>query len=150
AKRGLITKVEMSSTQGYGLNGSGSGSVELAGMKEMDSVSLRNFISDADQYFDVVKEYEQQTEAASKATPAEAKEMLARAAEKLKVAAGGVKQPDLKAALDDRMKGHEQIAKYAVEMAERRAKFIGQPAPEFETTDLDGTRIRLADLKGQV
>jgi peroxiredoxin len=150
SKRGLITKAEMSSTQGYGLNGSGSGTVDLTGVKEIDSLSLRNFVSDADQYFEILKENDATTEAAAKTTPAEAKEMLARAAEKLKTAAGEIKQPDLKAAIDDRVKGHEQAAKYAVDMAERRAKLIGQPAPEFETTDLNGTRVRLADLRGQV
>jgi peroxiredoxin len=149
-KRGLNTKVEMSSTQGYGLVGTGSGTVELTGVKELDSVSLRNFVSDADQYFDVVKDYDAQVEAAGKAGPDDAKAMLARAADKLKADAEAIKQPDLKASLEERLRQHEQTAKYTVEAAERRAKILGQPAPEFETTDLDGTRVRLADLRGQV
>jgi peroxiredoxin len=149
-KRGLIAKAETSSTQGYGANGSGSGTIELVGVKEIDSVSLRNFISDADQYFEVVKDYDAALEAAVKAAPAEAKAMLARAAEKLKADADAIKQPDLKASLDERLKQHEQTAKYAVEASEGRAKLLGHPAPEFETIDLDGTRVRLADLRGQV
>lgn len=149
-KRGLIAKAEMSSTQGYGLNGSGSGTVELVGVKQADDPSLRQFASDADQYFDFVKDYDTHAEAAAKMVPAEAKAMFDRAAERLKAAAAEIKQPDLKAALDERLKQHAQTAKYAVESAERRAKILGQPAPEIETTDLDGKRIRLADLRGQV
>src|SRR5205823_5069449 len=133
-----------------GLVGTGSGTIELVGVKEMDLLSHGDFTSDADQFFDVVKEYDQQLEAAGKATPAEAKAMLARAADKLKADAAAIKQADLKAALDDRTKGHEQAAKYAVEMADRRANILGHPAAEFETTDLDGKRVRLADLRGQV
>lgn len=149
-KRGLITKAETSSTQGYGFNGTGSGTISLSGVKEMDSLSLRNFVTDADQFFDYVKDYDAQLESASKATPGDAKAMLARAADKLKADGDTIKQPDLKAALEERLKQNEQNAKYAVEAAERRAKLLGQPAPEFETTDLDGTRVRLADLRGQV
>jgi peroxiredoxin len=149
-KRGLIAKAEMSSSQGYGLNGSGTGKIELAGVKEIDSLTLRNFVTDADQFFDLIKDYDQQMEAARKAMPAEAKTMLVRAEEKLKSDAASIKQPDLKAALDERLKEHEQAAKSDVELAERRAKLIGQPAPEFETTVLDGSRIKLADLRGQV
>jgi peroxiredoxin len=149
-KRGLIAKAETSSTQGYGVVGSGSGTIELTGAKEIDSLSLRNFVSDADQYFDVIKDYDAQVENAAKTTPADARAMLARAAEKLKANAEAIKQPDLKAVVDERLKQHDQSAKNAVEAAEHRVKVLGQPAPEFETTDLDGSRVRLADLRGQV
>jgi peroxiredoxin len=56
----------------------------------------------------------------------------------------------LVAELNERIKQHEQMAKYTLDDAERRAKVMGQPAAEFETTDLNGKKVKLADLRGQV
>src|SRR5207244_6277776 len=64
--------------------------------------------------------------------------------------AAAMKNEDLRADLAEKVKQHERMEKYLVEGAERRAKFLGQPAAEFETTDIDGKKVKLADLRGQV
>jgi peroxiredoxin len=148
--RGFMTKAETANTQGYGFNGSGTGTVELLDVKSLAPDALRQFAAAADRYFAAVADYEAKTEAVSKAKPDDAKALLAKAVEGLKAAAADMKQEELVAELNERIKQHEQMAKYTLDDAERRAKVMGQPAAEFETTDLNGKKVKLADLRGQV
>jgi peroxiredoxin/Tfp pilus assembly protein PilE len=148
--RGLVTKGETASKQGWGIVGSGTGTIELKETKTADAAMVKQFSTDIERYFAATKAYEDQTEAATKGKPEAAKEMLEKALTVLKDAAGTVTLADLKTDLDDQIKRHDQMVKYQIEEAERRAKVLGQPASEFETTDIDGKKIKLTDLRGQV
>jgi peroxiredoxin len=148
--KGFVTKGEAAFTQGYGFNGKGTGTSELVGIKTVDPAKLAEFAAAADKYFTAAAGYDETTEAAQKAKPDEAKKLLAKAVEGLKAAEKAISQPDFKAGLAERSQQHEQMEKYYVDAAERRAKVLGKPAETFETKDVNGKTIKLADLKGQV
>lgn len=148
--RGLIAKAETTSTQGYGFKGSGAGTLEVVEVKNADPAELKQFAADAERYFTACGKYEADTEVAGRAKPAQAKQLLTKSFGELKEAAEAVKQTDLKAELDERVKKHEQTAKYALAEAERRAEHLGKAAEDFETTDIDDKKIKLSDLRGQV
>jgi peroxiredoxin len=148
--KGFITKAESASTQGYGFNGKGTGTTELVAVKTADPAKLQEFAAAADRYFAAALAYEEKTDAAEKAKPEEVKALLAKAVEELRKAADGMPQEDFKADLAAKVKQHEQMERYYVEGAERRAKVMGKPAAEFETTDIDGKKVKLTDLRGQV
>src|SRR5947199_218787 len=81
---------------------------------------------------------------------AEAKALLAKAVEGLRAAGAALKNEELKADLAAKIAQHVRMEKHYLDGAERRAKILGKPAADFETTDLDGKKVKLADLRGQV
>jgi thiol-disulfide isomerase/thioredoxin len=149
-ERGLVAKAETSSKQGWGIPGAGTGTIELTDVKIADTAMVKQFATDIERYFAATTEYEKQSDEATKAKPEAAKEMLEKALAGLKDAAAAVTQPDLKTDLEEQVKRHDGSVKYRLDEAERRAKVLGQPASEFETTDIDGKKIKLTDLRGQV
>jgi peroxiredoxin len=148
--KGLVTRAETESTQGYGFKGRGTGTIERVAVKTIETAEMAEFAADADRYFRAVEAYDDAALAAVRLSPDAAKERLAKAAADLKDAAGRVTQKDLRAGLDDKVKKHEQTARWQVDEAERRAKVVGKPAAAFETTDLDGKKVKLDDLRGRV
>ncbi len=150
AAKGFVVRGESESTQGYGFNGKGTGTTELVSVKTLEPVALKAFADASDKYFAAVGVYEDRTEAAEKTAPEEAKALLAKAVEGLKAAAAGIENEELRADLAEKAAQHERMEKYYLEGAERRAKFLGKPAADFETTDIDGKKVKLSDLRGQV
>jgi thiol-disulfide isomerase/thioredoxin len=148
--RGFVTKIEANYTQGYGFNGKGTGLMELVDVKTIDAEKLLEFAAVADKYFAALAACEEKTEAAQKAKPEEAKALTAKALETLKTAEKEITQPDFHADLAARIDKHDSTAKYVLDEAERRDKVLGKPAAEFETADINGKKVKLADLKGQV
>jgi peroxiredoxin len=148
--KGFVSKVEANYSQGYGFSGKGTGLMDLVDVKTIDSEQLKQFTAAADKYFAAVATSEGKTEAARKAKPDEAKALTAKALDVLKSAEKQIKQPDFNADLAARIDKHDSTAKYVLEEAERRDKVLGKPAAEFDTTDIDGKKVKLADLKGQV
>ncbi len=148
--KGFVTRAESESAQGYGFNGKGTGTTELVSVKVLEPAAIRAFADAADQYFAAVAAYDDKTDAAGKAPPEEAKALLAKAVEGLRAAGTGLNDQELKADLAEKAAQHERMEKYYLDSAERRAKFLGKPAADFETTDLDGKKVKLADFRGQV
>jgi peroxiredoxin len=148
--RGLISRRESANTQGYGFKGTGTGTTELVGVKPIDSTLHKQLAAEETGYFASLAAYGKATRAAGEAKPDEAAKLLAAALSSLQAANTAITHPVLKADLAERVKGHDQTAKYTVEDAARRAKVVGQPAAAFETTDIDGKKVALADLKGKV
>jgi peroxiredoxin len=70
--------------------------------------------------------------------------------EELKAAGAGLNNEELKADLADKVTQHKQMEQYYLDGAKRRAKVLGKPAAEFETTDINGKKVKLSDLRGQV
>jgi peroxiredoxin len=151
ASKGFVTKIESETTQGYGFKGKGTGSTELVSIKTMEPAALQAFVGASDRYFAAMAAYEAKTIAAGKTAPEQAKNLLATAVKDLKDAAAGVKSnQDLWVDLTAKAMQHEQMEKYYLEGAERRAKVMGKPAAEFEIAAIDGKKVKLADLRGQV
>jgi thiol-disulfide isomerase/thioredoxin len=150
AARGYVVRAESVSTQGYGFNGKGTGTTELVSVKTVEPAALKALANAADKYFAAVEAYDNLTDAAEKTSAEEAKALLAKAVEGLKAASAGVENEELRTNLMDKVKQHEQMMKYTLEGIERRAKVKGQPAFDFETTSIDGKKVKLSDLRGQV
>lgn len=151
--RGLVSRVETESTQGYGFNGKGTGTVELVGVRTLppaELAALAALAADADRYFADTAAYDEAFKAAEKLPPDQARAALTRAVEGLKSAAEAVTQPDLKRALANRMTDSDQSVKRALQAVERRAKVVGKPAFAADLTDLGGKPVKLSDLKGKV
>jgi thiol-disulfide isomerase/thioredoxin len=148
--KGFVVRAESESTQGYGFNGKGTGTTELVSVKTMDSAATRAFADAAEQYFTAVAAYEELTDAAGKAPPEEARALLAKAVEGLKAAGKALKSEELKADLAAKVTEHGTMENYYLESARRRAKVLGKPAADFETTAIDGKKVKLADLRGRV
>ncbi|HEX4588489.1 MAG TPA: TlpA disulfide reductase family protein [Gemmataceae bacterium] len=148
--KGFVTRIESEDTQGYGFNGKGTGKLELVDIKTADPEKMKEFAAAADKYFAATAAYDEKTEAGSKAKPDEAMTLLAKAVAELKTAEKDLTQPDFKADLAERVKRHEQMEKYYLDSAERRAQVLGKPAADFDTTDINGKKVKLSDLRGQV
>lgn len=148
--RGLIARRESTNTQAYGFKGQGTGVTELVGVKPLDTTVHKQLAAEETGYFESLAAYNKALRAAGEAKPEEASKVLAGAVQALQSANAALTHPGLKADLADRVKRHDQSAKYTVEAAARRAKVVGQPAAAFETTDIDGKKVGLADLNGKV
>lgn len=148
--KGYVTRAESENTQGYGFNGRGTGTLELVNVKTIAPEELAKLAAATEPYFAAVAAYEDKTNAAAKAAPADVKDLLAQAVADLKAAAETQKDEALRADLTSKIASHERMASYYAGSAERRAKIVGKPAAEFEINDITGKKVRLADLKGQV
>ena len=51
-ERGLVKRVESRSTQGYGFNGKGTGTIELTAVEEQDAGRVEAFAKEADRDFE--------------------------------------------------------------------------------------------------
>ncbi len=150
AARGFVTRMESENTQGYGFKGKGTGTMELVSVKKMAPAALQAITDGSSQYFGAVAVYDDKTDAAEKLSPKEAKMVLAQAGARLKAATAVLKNEEFKAALAEKVAQHEQVETSILEGVERRAKFLGKPAADFETTGIDGKKVKLADLRGKV
>jgi thiol-disulfide isomerase/thioredoxin len=148
-RRGLPEKIDLTGKQTYGFDGKSTGTVELKGVKKRGSAWMRDFAAEAERYFEARATYERLTRARAR-TAAQTRANLDRAEKVLKEALGKLEQVDLKKQLEAQLEEHRRYAKYYVEDAERRAGVLDRPAPEFETTDLDGKKVALKDCRGKV
>jgi|SRR5580704_5404602 thiol-disulfide isomerase/thioredoxin len=148
-KLGLVTKFESESTQGYGINGKGTGMGEFVSAEKHDAVSTSKLWAQADHYFTANREYEEKTKQASKNSDA-SKKLLEQAKAILDAAQKVATLPVVKEQLDDQIKQHTQMASYYVDEATRRAKMVGHPAAPFTADDLKGKPHALKDYQGRV
>jgi peroxiredoxin len=149
-ERGLVSKSADTWRRDSGIKGDGRGTTELIEVKTMPPDAFKELCQDADRFFVASQAYSRQLAAASRADPKEAPKILAQALTDLTAAAGLLNQPDLKAELAERIKEHEPAAREALMLSSNRAARIGKPAPDFETSDMDGNKVRLKDLRGKV
>jgi peroxiredoxin len=147
--RGLVTKATRETTQDWGIKSQGKGTLVLVSVDKHDAAWAKKLLTDADRYFEASRIYEAKTDEAPKDAKT-AQELLDEAREVLKTAEAEVSLPLFKDELKDSLKSHEQMAKYALDDATRRAKVVGHPAAEFEATDLKGKSHTLKDYKGKV
>lgn len=148
--KGFVVRAESENTQGYGFKGKGTGTTELVSVNRLGPTPFQAFEEAADRYFAAVQAYDDKITAAGKAPPEEAKVLLAKAVGRLKSASAGVHNKEMRAELEEKVAQHERMEKYYLDGAERRAKVLGKPAADFETTDIDGKKVKLSDLRGQV
>ncbi len=147
--RGFATRVETDNASRYGIKAVTKGAIELVAIEPRGEEWAARFGRDADAYFRAVEAYEAGTTRAAR-DAARCKEILADAKAHLGAARDAVEAPFLKEALATKLAGHDRWFRGMPEEAERRARFLGKPAPDWEAKDVDGQPRRLADLRGRV
>ncbi len=145
---GLVSTAQSVSTQGYGFKSKGTGTTELIAVRRADPTRGKALAAEEGRYFKALAAYDKALQTAVETGAQEAKKRLEAAADALR--AVKLSHPLLKAGLEERLKGHDQAVKYRLAELSRRARLIGKPAERFETRDLDGKSVKLADLKGKV
>ncbi|QVL31025.1 TlpA family protein disulfide reductase [Telmatocola sphagniphila] len=150
AKSGFISNFEVTTKQGYGFNGKGTGTGELTSQKTLPEAELTKLTADTDNYFKSLEKYEELTTAAAKLEPEKCKESLGKGKEILKNALASINQADLKKDLEKKIEEHDRMTNYYVEEATTRAKIVGKPAHEFKADDLEAKAFELNKMRGKV
>jgi peroxiredoxin len=148
--RGLVARDETSWQRASSIEGEGNGATELVGVKTLSPAALKQFSADADRFFVAIEAYEAQLDEATKSAPAAARGLLDAAAADLRLAAKGIRQPELKAKMEGCIEDHAVRAEGALRQATARSERIGKPAPDFEAPDMEGRDVRLADFRGKI
>jgi peroxiredoxin len=147
--RGLVERIETETTQGYGFNGKGTGTTELKSVVQRDADWMEKLTAEAMAYLEADKQYNELAER-SQREPEKTAELLNEALSVLKQTRDRLTSAEMQSQLASRIEGHESLASYYKEAAQRRESVVGKPAYEFETTDLDGKPHVLEDYRGKV
>lgn len=155
--QGRIQTVETVSTQGYGFNGKRIGTTEWLGSKVLDATFAKLLAAEETRYFEGLNAYRKACRKAVQIPHEAGEEAVFRQAVRSRLAAAltqlksvKVTHLVLKAGLEEQVKMHQQSAGSRAEDAVLRANVVGKAAEAFETTDIDGKPVKLADLKGKV
>jgi thiol-disulfide isomerase/thioredoxin len=146
--RGLPSEFEGEATQTNGFKGKSTGTGKLDGVKTVQDDWLKQFTAEAQRFFAAQAAYGKETERSGSVE--DVKAALEKGVGALKAARAELKVEQFQTQLDDQIKRHEQMGKYLLEDAERRAAVLDKPAVEFETTDLAGKNHALKDYRGKV
>jgi hypothetical protein len=112
-KRGLIQRVESESTQGYGLGGKGTGTIELKEVEEKDPAWLKQFAEETARYFAANKAYADLNTRAEKVK--DPKALLDEAEAVLKKIEGKLTLPLLRDQVGHQLKNHVETVRWVSE-----------------------------------
>ncbi|MGH7202813.1 MAG: TlpA family protein disulfide reductase, partial [Planctomycetaceae bacterium] len=147
--RGLVTRIETENSQGYGIQGKGSGTTELKSVETIEPDELAEFVKETGIFFETKQKYDElQTKAYHDFENAET--LLADAKAVLTAVQDTLTLPVLTKQVEDDLASHDSSAKSIQKQATRFGELIGQPSPEWDTTDLDGEKHALQDYRGKV
>lgn len=144
-QRGLVEKIESTTRQTYGFNGQGAGDMKLLGVDTKDAAWCNDMAQDAERFFAARKAYQK----AGSARDATA-DSLDAAVAALKQVRSELRTPEFQQQIDRMVESDEKYRKYTLEEAEDRKSLVGQPAFEFDTSDLDEKPVKLTDYRGKV
>ena len=147
--RGLIDRIENSSTHVYGFDRKDNGATKLTSVENLDADLCVAIATEMDDYFTAKKDYDDLAERAGREPP-RVDELLAAAKSKLDDLRKSVKTKIIQDQLDEAIANHEQSAKYAKDQAERLASVLDKPSPAWETTDLNGSTRSIEASRGKV
>jgi peroxiredoxin len=120
-------------------------------VRKRDAEWLARFTAQTDRYFAVRKLYTELTRRAEAEKDAkECKALLDRAKTALEDTRAGVTLPVVRDQLDQEIKDHLNMARWAPKEAEDRAVLAGKQAPAWKLKDLDGKEHSLEDYRGKV
>jgi peroxiredoxin len=148
--QGFIAKATIEGNQAYSDKQRITSTTELRSVRLLDPAALKAIADDAERYFSAVGAYDEVTDAAESVKPADAKDMLAKAIDRLTAALASLTTAAFRDDLSGKVARHKETAANCLELAERRARVVDQPAADFEATDLAGKKVRLSDLRGRV
>lgn len=147
--RGLVAKSESENTQGYGINGKGTGITELVSVEDHGADWAKTFATEADRYFAGIDAYKAQFQKASK-SPAGDDGPFAQAEKILSDLREQVGQSPFKERIDEQLRDYKRSVESNAQEAKHKAKVVGQPAAEWEVEDLGGKSHALKDYRGKV
>ena len=146
--RGLVERIETESTQGYGFDGKGTGLTELVSVETKDKEWSEALRQDADRYLEANQKYLELFKQARR-EPEGTDQLLADAVALLSSVREGTSSSIVRKQLDRQIKDHASTADYARQRADVRSQFVGQPSPEWETTDFQGNAHSLEGYRGK-
>jgi thiol-disulfide isomerase/thioredoxin len=149
AQKGLIEKIELSSSQTYGFKGKSTGTTKLTSVKTVEPDFLNQLSADAQTYTSALDSYdkilsslaEHPDSLESKLT--EAKNILLSAKEQLS-------HPLITEQLNGELAQHDGRIGYLTERAKQQAKVLNKPSPAWQTTDFKGQTYSTKALRGKV
>ena len=147
--RGAVERIESKLDQGYGLKGTGTTSTELAGVEQFDAAWCKKLDEEMDLYFGAQRRYQALLRAAER-NSSEAETLLFEAGALLQKAAADIILPVVKEDLRKQAAQHAATIGRTARAARDRADLIDQPAPTWQTKDLQGNAHTLRDNKGKV
>jgi thiol-disulfide isomerase/thioredoxin len=147
--KGMITSVHQTYSQDYGFHQRGVGTTKLESDQNIPPAQVATLSADFDLFFATTSKYEAMMRDVNK-DPDRANEIIWAAKKLLSKAKSDAKTPDVTNELSRMLSGHEEYAKYAKESADRFKNILNKPAALWESTDIDGKPLKLADLRGKV
>ena len=147
--RGLVAVIEGNSSQGYGLQGKGTGHTELKSVEKVDPDRIAELHADSERYFDATAQYEKLTERAQRESD-QTDKLLEDAVAVLNAADAAITSTAFKDALKNKLDSHKAAAEYVRGLAEKWSQLSGQPSPEWDATDFDGSSHSIAQYRGKV
>jgi peroxiredoxin len=147
--RGIVERVQTKLEQGYGLKGSGVITTELSGLEQFDAAWCKKLDEEMAIYFVAQRRYQALLDAAQR-NSADAETLLIDAGAILQHAAGEITLPVVKEDLGKQIAQHAAMIGLTARAARDRADLIDQPAPTWQSKDLQGKAHALRDYKGKV
>jgi peroxiredoxin len=149
ADRGLVERVDTKLDQEYGVKGTAATTTELTGVEQFDAAWCRKLDEEMGLYFGVQRRYQALLRAAER-NSAEAETLLVEAGVLLQKAAADITLPVVKEDLGKQVARHARMIGLTARAARDRADLIDQPAPTWQTKDLQGNARTLREYKGKV
>jgi peroxiredoxin len=149
ADRGVVVHVDTRLEQEYGVKGTGVTTTELSGVEQFDAAWCRKLDEEMELYFGVQRRYQALLRAAQR-NSAEAETLLIEAGALLQKAAAEMTLPVVKEDLGKQVARHAAMIGFTARAARDRADLIDQPAPTWQTKDLQGNARTLREYKGKV
>ena len=147
--RGIVERIETKLDQGYGLKGTTVTTTELAGVEQFDAAWCKKLDEEMGLYFGVERRYQALLQEAQR-NSAEAETLLVEAGALLQKAAADITLPVVKEDLGKQLAQHAAMIGFTARAARDRDDLIAQPAPTWQTKDLQGNAHALRDSKGKV
>lgn len=146
--RGLITKIEHNSAQGYGINSRGSGLIELKSDSKKSPDWISQFARESQLFFKARAEL--QALYASSKNETNSEEATATAEKVLTDTRQQVKLPIIETQFADALARLKDSAKYLAEEKLQEEQVLNKPAAEWLLDDLDGQKHALKDYQGKI
>lgn len=149
--RGLVSKLKTTKRYGWSLL-KGADSVEhyeLVSSRMLSDTDHERLAAEMSQYLEVRDKYQPLVSQAGSdfgrafALMRDSKQLLTELRAQLTL-------PAVQSLVDQKLEEHERVQKFAISDALRFAPLMNQPAPDWQTTDLDGHPKSLSDYRGQV
>jgi len=151
ANKGLVEKIELTSSQTYGAKGKGTGTIKLKSVKTVNQDFVNQLSTDAQTYFRALKDYRELLSGLAE-HPNAVDAQLTKAKDLLLSANDKVTNPIVTEALDSKLAQHDEGKRisYYKERARQQGAVLNQPSPDWETVDFKGQIYSIKTLRGKV